>query len=412
LVRFHLRRIAPTIGYAVGQDNNHGTSEAAALFIGGTWLRIAASDSEGARWERKGRGLLEDRINRLVAEDGSFSQYSVNYHRMLLDTVSMVELWRRTTGTTAFSARFIRRCGAATRWLHEFVDPVTGDVPNLGANDGSLLLRGSSTSFRDFRPSVQLAGALFLRQVAYRELQWEGSLLSLAGPMPSEVMPEARTVAFSGSGHACLRIGDAQAFVSFPRFRFRPSDADALHVDLWISHENVLRDGGTFSYAAEPSVLDYFRGTASHNTVQFDERDQMPRIGRFLFGAWLQSDGIRLPVQMEDQVSFAAGYRDWWGAEHRREVSLSRRRMVVLDRVSGFRRKAVLRWRLAPGPWAFADGAWGNGRVSIRITAQMPVSRSVLLEGAESRFYLRRETIPVIEVETSNEGCYRTEVTW
>ena len=38
LIKAHLQRIAPTISYAVAQDNNHGTSEAAALFIGGSWM--------------------------------------------------------------------------------------------------------------------------------------------------------------------------------------------------------------------------------------------------------------------------------------------------------------------------------------------------------------------------------------
>ena len=36
LLAVHLKRIAPTLHYAMAQDNNHGTSEAAALFIGGT----------------------------------------------------------------------------------------------------------------------------------------------------------------------------------------------------------------------------------------------------------------------------------------------------------------------------------------------------------------------------------------
>lgn len=49
LVHLHLQRIAPTVQYAVGQDNNHGTSEAAALFIGGVGL-----PPTGRRRERSG----------------------------------------------------------------------------------------------------------------------------------------------------------------------------------------------------------------------------------------------------------------------------------------------------------------------------------------------------------------------
>src|SRR5690606_3787232 len=50
LVALSLRRIAPTRAYAIAQNNNHGTSEAAALFVGGSWL-AAAGRAEGARWQ-------------------------------------------------------------------------------------------------------------------------------------------------------------------------------------------------------------------------------------------------------------------------------------------------------------------------------------------------------------------------
>ena len=116
LIHLHLKRIAPTIQYAVGQDNNHGTSEAAALFIGGSWLD-AAGVRAGARWEAAGRRWLENRVARLIGARGTFSQYSLNYHRVLLDTLSMVEVWRRSLALPAFSARWNERAAAATQWL-------------------------------------------------------------------------------------------------------------------------------------------------------------------------------------------------------------------------------------------------------------------------------------------------------
>jgi hypothetical protein len=136
LVEAHLMRIAPTLRYAMAQDNNHGTSEAAALFIGGSWL-CRSGRSDAKRWERLGRDWLEERARRLIASDGSFSQYSVNYHRLLLDTFSMVEVWRRHAGLKEFSRFWQSRAAAAARWLAAMVDPKSGDSPNLGANDGA-----------------------------------------------------------------------------------------------------------------------------------------------------------------------------------------------------------------------------------------------------------------------------------
>ncbi|MEQ1546968.1 heparinase II/III family protein, partial [Methyloglobulus sp.] len=101
LVKLHLQRIAATLSYAVAQDNNHGTSEAAALFIGGSWLELVGVN-EGKSWHKLGRKWLKNRVFHLIENDGSFSQYSVNYHRMMLDTMCMVELWRRHLNLSPF----------------------------------------------------------------------------------------------------------------------------------------------------------------------------------------------------------------------------------------------------------------------------------------------------------------------
>lgn len=101
LVLLHLQRIEPTLSYAMAQDNNHGTSEAAALFVGGSWLTLSGRP-EGERWQRLGRRWLENRAARLIEQDGSFSQYSVNYHRVMLDTFSMVEVWRKNWRSRRF----------------------------------------------------------------------------------------------------------------------------------------------------------------------------------------------------------------------------------------------------------------------------------------------------------------------
>jgi hypothetical protein len=160
IVAAHLERIAPTMSYAIGQDNNHGTSEAAAMFVGGSFLAALGSPA-GRRWARIGRRWLEDRARRLIGTDGSFSQYSIVYHRLMLDTYSFAEAWRRRHGLPAFSPALHRRLAAATHWLEVMVDRRSGDAPNLGANDGARILPLTEGDYRDFRPSLQIASALF-----------------------------------------------------------------------------------------------------------------------------------------------------------------------------------------------------------------------------------------------------------
>src|SRR3546814_5019544 len=286
LVLTHLRRIAATMSYAVAQANNHATSEAAALFIGGSWLAANGSRA-GESLVRRGRQHLEKQVARLVEEDGSFSQYSLNYHRVLLDTLSIVEIWRRHLDLAPFSALWRKRAAAATDWLMTMVEPANGDAPNLVANDGARLLQLTATGYRDFRPSVQLAASLFRDERIYGPGPHDDTLEWLDIKPGSRPAAAPRSRLFDQGGYAVLKRGTATAVLRYPRFHFRPSQADALHLDLWIDGEHMLRDGGSYSYNSGAHWIDYFGGVASHNSVQFDDADQMPRLGRFLLGDWL-----------------------------------------------------------------------------------------------------------------------------
>ena len=42
--------------------------------------------------------------------------------------------------------------------------------------------------------------------------------------------------------------------------KFRPSQADPLHFDLWLNGINLLRDGGTYTYSKSSRYLEYFGG--------------------------------------------------------------------------------------------------------------------------------------------------------
>ena len=411
-IELHLKRIEPTIRYAMAQDNNHGTSEAAALYIGGSWLAQQGRES-GLNWQRFGEKWLENRAKRLIGIQGSFSQYSLNYHRVMLDTFIMVEVWRRHLELPAFSKTLYQRTQAATDWLFHFIDPKTGDGPNLGANDGARLLPLTATDYRDYRPSVQLAMVLFSKKRAYTEdasfnlpLQWLGI------DLPEDTAELGTAKLFDDGGFAVLRKQKAMVMLRYPRFRFRPSQADALHVDLWLNGINLLRDAGSYSYNTDAELLNYFPGTASHNTIEFDARDQMPRLSRFLFGAWLKTSTL-LPVTQDQQgVSVGAGYVDSKGAQHERRLLLSDTSLQVQDRLSGFKEKAVLRWRLAPGNWKVEEQSITNGEHRLTVSSDMTIERFELTQGFESRYYLQKTITPVLEVEVHQPGIITTDYRW
>jgi hypothetical protein len=410
LVRLHLARIAPTMDYATGQANNHGTSEAAALLIGGSWL-AAHGDARGRRWAARGRKALEERAAALIERDGTFSQYSVNYHRLMLDTYSFAEIWRRSLGLPPFSVHLTGRLNAATTWLRQLVDTQTGEAPNLGANDGARLLALTDTDYRDFRPSVQLASLVFLGMRAIGQHgSWDQPALWLGLDDPNEAAPALQSTSFDDGGLHVLRQGRAVAYLRYPRFRFRPSQADALHLDLWLDGNNLLRDAGTYSYNESAQTTAYFNGTKAHNTIEFDNRDQMPRLGRFLFGDWLRTRAVT-PVRIQgDDVEAMAAYEDSWHCRHQRTVRLSTDQCVVDDAFSGFGQQAVLRWRLAPGEWTLSGrDLHGNG-ITISISPSAAIADIALVGGEESRYYLEKSALPVLEVRMAKPGSVTTRI--
>ena len=413
LMRFvfeHCRRIAPTVRYAIAQDNNHGVSEAGGLFVGGAWLVMVSEDPQilrnAGRWARKGRTLLEDRVDRLIERDGSFSQYSINYHRLALDMLSIVEFWRRELDHAPFSADFYEKAGVATNWLFHMTDSLSGDAPNVGANDGVRLFVLTDTPYRDYRPSVQLASVLFWGCPAYGTGVWDECLGWLGLDDVEETKNTfRRSYVFADGGYAKLKIPHSRTWgiVRFPCFRFRPGHADLLHFDLWHDGVNVLRDGGSYSYNTDSKWLNYFSGTASHNTVQFDGRDQMPRVGRFLFGAWPKGIFDNEIGPEDDLLSWSASYQDFRGCRHKRTIKVKNNVWQVIDEIDGFENEAVLRWRLAPGDWHLNGQKCCSDAADILVKSSVPITRCEIVKGWESRCYMKMTELPVLEVSIGNK---------
>lgn len=405
LVKLHLKRIAPTMAYAIGQSNNHGTSEAAALFVGGSWLQLLG-DRDGEKWAKLGRKWLEERSQTLIEKDGSFSQYSVTYHRMMLDTYSFVKFWQRKNDLPSFSDEMSRRLVFAMHWLVQMCDEKSGDAPNIGANDGVHILNFAGADYRDFRPSIQFAAKMFSDRYCYKKAgSYDQPLKWLGLEKSTQALSKFSSCSFVDGGYHVLRNKIAVVYMRYPVFKFRPSHADALHCDLWVGGKNILRDGGTYSYNSSFEDIAYFSGTRSHNTIEFDDKDQMPRLSRFLFGRWLKASLIVSPNDVGKDgrgVSALAKYTIKNGASHERFISLKNENLFeCIDTIDGKFEKAVLRWRLAKGKWKLKNNVLSLGKISITVSSDISFDRVEVVTGSESRYYLQKTEVDVLEVEVS-----------
>jgi hypothetical protein len=271
--------------------------------------------------------------------------------------VAVETLRRRWSGPPA-SPRLLARAGAATLWLRRLTCPQTGALPRIGHQDGAAFF----ATAEDARPGLAMAEALF-------------------GAAP----PEAK---WQSMGFRGWSVAGARAVLRTGPLHFRPAHADLLHLDLWDGPLNLLRDGGTGAYNPSPENawwLDYFWSVRSHNTVQFDADEPMPRVSRFLHAQWPATAG-------DAQADWL---RDAQGRCHRRAVRAEGREWQVRDWLQGRYAQAILRWRLAPIPWRLLANAAESEAARITITADTALAVT-LEQGWESLAYGEVSPCPVL----------------
>lgn len=351
LVKFvesSLHRISNNIYYAIAQDNNHGTSEAAGLYIGGLWLSKVDPDQTklALKFAEKGRYWLENRMKRLVTDSGSFSQHSVTYHRVLMDTLCFVEFWRKTLNDTPFSIHFYTKAKAAAIWLFQITDGISGNAPNLGSNDGAMLLNLHSCDYRNFRPTLQLAGRLFFN-VNWLKPGDHDEPLSWFKLGPSNALNPPLRENFSSHGYATILGQTSWALIKWPFYNYRPSHNDVFHIDLWFNGQNILCDSGTYSYNPDPSFQTDLKSVHHHNTVSFDHHEQMPKLSRFLLGNWIKADSVKLTAASQTHdVTWSGSYHDCYGNRHKRTVENHGNHWTITDILAGQFKSALIGFNL------------------------------------------------------------------
>lgn len=134
----------------------------------------------------------------------------------------------------------------------------------------------------------------------------------------------------------------------------------------------------------------------------------MPRISRFLFADWQKTIALEPFAQNGTDASCGATLRNADGTEHKRTIHLSDTRLLVEDQLRGFARSAVLRWRLCPGDWQIEARRVHCARYSLELDANVPIEDIRLVTGWESRLYLQKTQIPVVEIEIAKPGNLNT----
>jgi len=347
----HADRIPPTISYAKAQNNNHLLSEAVGLFSAGVFL---PEHPHARKWERLGLKWFHDAVNNQISEDGVYIQHSNNYHRLMLTLALWMKVLLQYSGQI-MDKQAHTKLSNASKWLMCQLDPISGQVPNFGHNDGSLILPFCPTPYEDYRPILQAASRMFLSEPAFNPGPWDDLCVWLGIPVKEK---RKQTPSFV-INPSIPRIGNSNAWASLrtAHFTSRPAHADQLHVDLWYRGHNITLDAGTFQYNAPPPWDNGLAQTLVHNTLMVNAKNQMLRAGRFLWLDWAQSK----IVDQKDNLICANhnGYRKLHAVHQRTLKRISTKKWEIIDLVFSSHRASNelqidLHWLLPDWPMEFS----------------------------------------------------------
>ena len=319
--------------------NNHAITETLALTISELLFPFIP---ETKKWAKKGRKWLEQEVKYQVYEDGTFLQFSMNYHRVLLQLfsfgISLTEKHKKP-----FSKLFYERAYASLNFLYQCLQKENGFLPNYGANDGALFFPLSNSKFRDYRPQLNTLYKILTNNHLFDNIEinedWNW-LQHSSNPSYTFSPLEQKTgiLSFNKGGYYLCKTPHTFSFIRCGNHKDRPSQADNLHMDVWVKGKNILRDSGTYKYNTSKEFSAFFAGSKGHNTVVVNSQSQMLKGNRFIWYYWTQSTEAEWH-ETEDYYIFKGKIKAFQflnsEAKHEREIKIAKNenKWIVSDEI-------------------------------------------------------------------------------
>lgn len=306
-IYWQIKHIYSNINFSrIAVRNNHALTETLTLYLCSLYYPFFP---EAKMWGIKGKKWFEQEVDYQIYDDGTFLQFSMNYHRVVLQLFA----WAFKSAehfNERFSQKTYDKAYKSVQFLFSCQDSSTGWLPNYGNNDGALFFKLNSCDFRDYRPQLNALHLLLTGEKLYEHGKWDEDILWMnAKKIPTLDYPRISNhkgwTVFKDGGYFILREENTLTFIRCGNHKDRPAQADNLHVDIWHNGCNILFDGGTYKYNTDPEIFKYFMGTESHNTVMLDQEDQMLKGARFIWYNWSQA--IRSSVSESDDAYFFEG---------------------------------------------------------------------------------------------------------
>lgn len=313
--------------------NNHTISEAAGMYTVGLLFPFL---DKSTKWMEKGKKYLEKEAQWQIYEDGSYIQNSMNYHRLVLQMYTWV-LRLGEINKDEFSDELKTLLKKSTYFLYQHQLKDNGRVPNYGANDGALVHQFSSCDYLDYRPQLNAMWYQLTGNRLYENGSYDDNMLWLYGKDYTKSSIERvtqKSSEFLEGGYYTIRAEKDFGSIRCTSYKNRPAQSDMLHFNLWIDNVNLFTDAGSFMYNTENKVLNYFRGSSSHNGLIINGKDQMQKGSRFMWYNWTKSKKIKFLSNQSFNV-FEGEHYGYSPLTHRRALLNLNKTWIVIDDVFG-----------------------------------------------------------------------------
>jgi hypothetical protein len=364
--------------------NTHLLGEAVALHALGV-LFPHFPNAERAR--RSGRQTVLEQMARQVYPDGGHFERASYYHIYALD------MFLFHAALESVDSLYCTKLRLMADFLHRLLS-ADGRLPLLGDDDGGRWFHpyGDRVSFG--WATLAACNAFFGEErwlcntLDYcSQASWwlpDGTVQKLAR---NETSFSKSSILFPDSGLIFLEGGACKAILnagSFGPGSAGHSHADALNLTVSVAGAPWLVDSGTFTYVGNARERNRFRGSAAHNTIRIDARDQADPAGPF---GWVNLPRVNLQrweSSPEEDVAIAScRYRE---IQHRRHVHfLKNSVLLIVDVVEG------------PTGDHLIEQFWHLERENLADRFQFALQPE-LLSGWRSRWFGQREAAPVLRV--------------
>ncbi len=319
-IYWHMDHVYKNIDFSrIAVRNNHAITETLALYLVGT---LYPTMMDAAMWKKNAKAWFEEEIAYQVYNDGTFLQFSMNYHRVVVQLMTWA-ITLAAKNNDRFSNAVYDRADRSLTFLRICMIDECGWLPNYGANDGALFFKLNSGHYRDYRGQLQALAIALGKDLGMpsEDTQWYG----MANHAANVWRPGDGIYSFDKGGYYIIREPDTLTFIKCGSYKDRPSQADNLHMDVWYKGENLLLDAGSYKYNTDAPTMRYFSGTRSHNTVMLGDNDQMLKGGHFIWFYWTEKRWAKLSKEadayvFEGRVNAFKQLTFWGNTDHERKV--------------------------------------------------------------------------------------------